>query len=156
MSFRPAHLAHRSGNKRKTEQNVSSIKVKETLTEVYEGCCKQDKVEEEACGCRVVFSSCVFSTDFCFWETVFWFGFFFLAIGFVFYFNGIYIALYEWFGGFFIAWWLTQTILITASLANAAISSDCLWSHILSFMVFRGFRYFSKPQRIHKTKLQQY
>lgn len=40
MSFRPVHLAHRSGNKRKTEQNVSSIKVKETLTEVYEGCCK--------------------------------------------------------------------------------------------------------------------
>lgn len=79
-----------------------------------------------------------------------------LFFGFVFYFNGIYIALYEWFGGFFIAWWLTQTILITASLANAAISSNCLWSHILSFMVFRSFRYFSKPQRIHKTKLQQY
>jgi len=42
---------HISGIKWKTEQNVTSVEVKESLVEVHEGYCKWNTMEKKACGC---------------------------------------------------------------------------------------------------------
>lgn len=46
---------HISDIKIKTEQNVSSVEVIESLIEVYEGYFKCNTMEKKARGCRVVF-----------------------------------------------------------------------------------------------------